>query len=152
LLLHFSTGLLRLSPATVRKVSGDGAPSTLNQEIGMSTPKSPKQVKVNAHGCTPSNLELYKGKDAVIFVKNGPDAPASIHLNDAALFGTTTCKVGATPEDATPYTAQSPGNFTIGTSPEAARQTEGKGTVKVLCLAFSGAMGAGDSGSIKVTR
>lgn len=118
----------------------------------MSTPKSPKQVKVHADGCSPANLELFKGKDSVQFVRSDPAAPTSVFVNDAALFGTTTCTVGKTAADAPVYPALAPGNFGLGLSAAAAGQTGSKGTVQVLCLGVTGAMGSGDSGSIKVGR
>lgn len=118
----------------------------------MPTLRRPKVVKVHADGCSPANLELFKDKDTVIFVRSEPGAPAQVHLSSPALFGTATCAVGATAEEATPYPAQTPGNYTIGPSAGAAGQAGTKGTVQVLCLGISGAMGAGDSGTIKVNR
>lgn len=118
----------------------------------MSTPKSPKVIKVHADGCSPSNLELFKGKDSVVFVQSGPGAPTLIHVNDVALFGSATCAVGASAEEATVYPALTPGNYLLGITPADAEQA-GKGSVQVLCLGVSGmAFGDSGSGSIKVTR
>ncbi len=112
----------------------------------MSTPKSPKQVKVHADGCSPSNLELFVGKDSVVFVQSEAGAPTTIHVSSPSLFGTSTCTVGKSPTEAPAYPAQAAGNFTLGIAPGSA----GKGAVQVLCLGITGPMGAGDSGSIKV--
>ena len=111
---------------------------------------STKQIKVQADGCTPSNLDLFKNKDEVVFVQGGPGAPTTVHVDNAALFGTTTCKVGATPSTATVYTPQAPGNYLIGLTPAALKEA-GSGTVQVLCLAPSAALGVSNSGSIKVS-
>lgn len=118
----------------------------------MPTTKAPKQVKVSAKGCKPDNLELFTGKDTVVFVQSGTSAPATVSVNSKALFGTTTCKVAASLEEATVYALQTPGNYVIGLTADAA-EAGGDGTVQVLCLGVStSAMGAGDSGTIKVTR
>jgi hypothetical protein len=117
----------------------------------MPTSKSPKQVKVHADGCTPENLELIKGKDAVVFIQSGPKAPTTVHVNDKALFGTTTCAVAATATEATVYTPSTPGNYTLGLTAGAAKKGGGPGTVQVLCLAPSTALGTVGTGSIKVT-
>jgi len=111
---------------------------------------STKQVKVHAGGCTPGNLELFKSKDEVIFVQGDPDAPSSVLVDNPALFGTSTCKVGANASDAIVYKPQNPGNYNIGIT-AAAMQAGGSGTIQVLCLAPSSAMGVTGSGSIKVT-
>jgi len=116
----------------------------------MSTPKTPKLIKVHADGCSPSDLELFKGKDSVAFIQGAAGAPTTIHVNDAALFGTTTCSVGTTAADAKVYPALAPGNYSLGITAAAAAQAGGKGTVKVLCLGTSGAMGISETGSIKV--
>lgn len=121
-------------------------------EVTLSTPKSPKQVKVHADGCSPATLELFKGKDSVQFVQSDLAAPTSVFVNNAALFGTTTCTVGKSSADAPVYPALAPGNYGLGLSAAAAGQAGAKGTVQVLCLAVTGAMGTGDSGSIKVNR
>lgn len=121
-------------------------------EVSVPTQRKPKQVKVHATGCTPANLELFTGKDSVIFLQSGPDAPSIVHVDASALFGTTTCQVGAAASDATVYSPLAPGNYTLGVSPAAAKQVGGQGTVQVLCLRISGAMGSTDSGTIKVTR
>jgi hypothetical protein len=113
-------------------------------EIAMST----RQVKVHPEGCTPGNLELFKNKDEVVFVQSGPGAPTTVHVDNAGLFGTTTCTVAANASDAPVYKPQNPGNYLIGLSAKAI--ASGKGTVQVLCLAPSSALGAGTSGSIKV--
>lgn len=118
----------------------------------MPTTRRPKVVKVHAEGCTPASLELFKDKDTVVFVRSDAKAPATVHLDSPALFGTTTCAVGTSADEATPYAAQTPGNYTIAATPVAANQAGTKGTVRVLCLGISGAMGAGDSGTIKVNR
>jgi hypothetical protein len=117
----------------------------------MPTSKSPKQVKVHADGCTPENLELIKGKDTVVFIQSGPKAPSTVHVNDKALFGTTTCTVAATATEATVYTPSTPGNYTLGLTAGAAKKGGGPGTVQVLCLAPSTALGTVGTGSIKVT-
>ena len=109
---------------------------------------STRQVKVHPEGCTPGNLELFKNKDEVVFVQSGPDAPTTIHVDNLGLFGTNTCTVGANASDAPVYKPQNPGNYLIGLSASAV--ASGKGTVQVLCLAPSSALGAGSSGSIKV--
>lgn len=118
----------------------------------MPTTRSPKQVKVHADGCTPANLELFKDKDSVVFVQSGPGAPKTVHVDNPALFGTSACSVGATASEATVYAPKTPGNYTMGISTAAAKQPGAKGTVQVLCLGISGALGATDSGNIKVTR
>lgn len=119
----------------------------------MSTLKSPKQVKVYADKCSPSSLELFIGKDSVVFVQSGPNAPKKVCVNDPGLFGTTTCLVGLTATEAKVYSAQAPGNYLLGLSPAAVKEADGKGTVQVLCLGISTmAMGESSSGSIKVTR
>lgn len=118
----------------------------------MPTNRSPKQVRVHADGCTPENLELFKDKDGVVFVQGDPHAPKTIHVDNPALFGTTTCSVGALASEATVYLPKIPGNYTIGISTAAVKQPGAKGTVQVLCLGLSGALGAADSGTIKVTR
>lgn len=119
----------------------------------MGSPKAPKQVKVHADGCTPSNLELFKDKDTVVFVQAGPGAPATVQVSDAALFGTATCAVGATLEAARAYPVLAPGNYTIGVTAVAAQQSGAKGTTQVLCLGVSGSgFGVGGSGSIPVAR
>ena len=117
----------------------------------MSTSKSPKQVKVQADGCTPGNLEVFKGKDTVVFIQSGPKAPTTVHVDSKALFGTTTCAVGATPAEATVYTPSTPGNYTIGLTDGTAKKGGGPGTVQVLCLAPSTALGTVSTGSVKVT-
>jgi len=111
---------------------------------------STKQVKVQAGGCTPGNLELFKGKDEVVFVQGSPDAPGTVHVDNAGLFGTTTCTVGANAADAVVYKPQNPGNYLIGLT-AAAVKAAGNDTIQVLCLAPSSALGVGTSGSIKVT-
>lgn len=117
----------------------------------MPTSKSPKQVKVHADGCTPENLELFKGKDTVVFIQSGPKAPTTVHVNGKALFGTTTCAVAATAAEATVYTPMAPGNYTLGITPGGVNKGGGPGTVQVLCLAPTAALGTVSSGSIKVT-
>lgn len=117
----------------------------------MSTQKSPKQVKVSANGCSPDSLELFRGKDSVVFLQSGPNAPASVHVDRSDLFGTTTCSVGASAAEATVYAPQTPGNYLIGLTASSAK-AGGDGTVQVLCLGVStSAFGAGGTGSIKVT-
>jgi hypothetical protein len=119
----------------------------------MSTPKSPKQVKVYADRCSPGSLELFNGKDSVVFIQSGPNAPTKIHVDGPGLFGTTTCLVGATVAEAKVYPAQAPGNFVLGVNPAALNEVGGKGTVQVLCLGIpTMAMGESSSGSIKVIR
>jgi hypothetical protein len=115
-------------------------------EVAMST----KQVKVHAEGCTPGNLELFKNKDEVVFVQGGPDSPTTVHVNNQALFGTTTCSVGANASDAPVYKPQNPGSYAIGVTPTALK-AGGSGTIQVLCLAPSSALGSGSTGSIKVS-
>ena len=117
----------------------------------MSTTKQPKQVKVHADGCSPDSLELFTNKDTVVFIQSGPNAPATVHVDSKALFGTSTCTVGATSDVAKVYTPQAPGNYVIGLS-AASTEQPGKGTVQVLCLGVSGALGVSDTGTIKVTR
>jgi hypothetical protein len=119
-------------------------------EETMPTTKSPKQVKVQADGCTPDTLELIKGRDSVVFLQSGPKAPTTVHLDNKALFGTTTCAVGTTAATATVYAPKAPGNYTIGITPGAAKKAGGPGTVQVLCLPQTSALGVTGSGSIKV--
>ena len=117
----------------------------------MPTKKDPKQVKVHADGCTPENLELFKGRDSVVFIQSGPKAPTTVHVDNKALFGTTTCAVAATVAEATVYTPAAPGNYAIGISAGAAKKGSGQGAVQVLCLAPSTALGTVSTGSIKVS-
>jgi hypothetical protein len=117
----------------------------------MPTTKSPKQVKVHADGCTPANLEIFKGKDTVVFIQSGPKAPTAVHVDNKALFGTTTCAVAATAAEATVYTPKAPGNYTIGLTAAAAKKGGEPGTVQVLCLGSSSAMGVTSSGTLKVS-
>ncbi len=117
----------------------------------MPTSKSPKQVKVHADGCTPENLELIKGKDTVVFIQSGPKAPTSVHVDNKALFGTTTCAVAAKAAEATVYTPKTPGNYTLALTAADAKQGGGQGTVQVLCLAPTSALGVGSTGTIKVS-
>lgn len=112
---------------------------------------STRQVKVHAQGCTPSNLELFKNKDEVVFIQSGSDAPTTVHIDNHGLFGTNTCQVGANAADATVYKPQNPGNYVIGITTSAVKEA-GQGTIQVLCLAPSTARSASDSGSIRVTR
>ena len=111
---------------------------------------STKQVKVHAGGCTPGNLELFKNKDEVVFVRSSPDAPSTVHVDNQALFGTTTCSVGASASEATVYKPQTAGNYNIGVTLASLKEA-GNGTVQILCLAPTSAMKAGSTGSIKVT-
>ncbi|GLH72403.1 hypothetical protein GETHLI_09050 [Geothrix limicola] len=111
---------------------------------------STKQVKVHAGGCAPGSLELFKNKDEVIFVQGEPDAPLTVHVDNRELFGTSTCTVGSNASDAPVYKAQAPGNYTIALTPSAMK-AGGNGTIQVICFAPSTALGAGSSGSIKVT-
>ena len=120
-------------------------------EETMPTTESPKQVKVQADGCTPDTLELIKGRDSVVFLQSGPKAPTTVHLDNKALFGTTTCAVAATAATATVYAPKAPGNYTIGITPGAAKKAGGPGTVQVLCLAPSTALGVGSTGTLKVS-
>jgi hypothetical protein len=119
-------------------------------EETMPITKSPKQVKVHADGCTPDTLELIKGRDTVVFIQSGPKAPTTVHVNDKALFGTTTCATAATAAEATVYTPQTPGRYSLGVTP-AETKADGKGAVQVTCIAISGGMGTVSTGSIKVT-
>jgi hypothetical protein len=116
----------------------------------MPTQKQPKQVKVQADGCSPGTLELIKGKDTVVFIQSGPKAPTTVHVDNKALFGTTTCAVAATPAEATVYTPQAPGRYSLGIS-QAATKADAKGAVQVTCIAISGGLGTVSTGSIKVT-
>lgn len=117
----------------------------------MPTKQSPKQVKVTADGCSPASLELIKGSDTVVFIQSGPKAPATVHVDDKALFGTNTCAVGASAATATVYIPKEPGNYSIGITAGAAKKGGGPGVVQVLCLAPSAALGTVSTGSIKVT-
>jgi hypothetical protein len=106
---------------------------------------STKQVKVHADGCTPAALELRQHDDQVVFIQSDPKAPTTVHVDNHALFGTTTCSVAATAAEATAYTARAVGNYTIGLTP-------GTGLIQVLCLPSSQtARGVSGTGSIKVT-
>ena len=107
-----------------------------------------KQVKVHADGCTPDTLELTKYEDKVVFVKGDSKAPLTVHVDNHALFGTAVCSVGDSASEATVYTPKAVGNFTIGLAPS--KGAVEAGTVKVLCLAASTALGASSTGSIKV--
>jgi hypothetical protein len=109
---------------------------------------STKQVKVHADGCTPNTLELTQHEDKVVFVKGDAKAPLTLHVDNHALFGTTTCSVGATESEATVYTAKATGNYTISIT--SSKQGAEAGTIQVLCLAPSTALGANSTGSIKV--
>jgi hypothetical protein len=110
---------------------------------------STKQVKVHADSCTPGTLELTKYEDKVVFIQGDPKAPLTVHVDHQDLFGTTICSVGKTASDATVYTPKAVGNYFIGITP--ATSAAGAGTVQVLCLASTHALGTGSTGSIKVT-
>ncbi len=116
----------------------------------MPTSKSPKQIKVHVDGCTPDTLELIKGRDTVIFIQSGPKAPMTVHVDNKALFGTTTCTAAATAAEATVYSPSVPGNYTIGLTAADAKKGGGPGTVQVLCLGPTTALGVGSTGTIKV--
>lgn len=108
-----------------------------------------KQVKVHADGCTPDSLELMKYEDKVVFIKSDPKAPLTVHVDNHDLFGTSICSVGNSAAEATVYTPKAVGNYVIGIDP-GGTPADAK-TVQVLCLAPAKAMGAGGTGSIKVT-
>jgi hypothetical protein len=110
---------------------------------------STKQVTVHAKGCTPDTLELTKYEDKVVFVQSDPKAPLTVHVDNQDLFGTTICSVGKTASDATVYTPKAVGNYLISIA--ASPASAGAGTVQVLCLGSTHALGTGSTGSIKVT-
>ena len=108
-----------------------------------------RQVKVHAHGCTPDTLELTKYEDKVVFILGDAKAPQVVHVDQHALFGTTTCAVGKTAEEATAYVPKAVGNYRISLTASASPGEAG--AVQVLCLASGKALGVGGTGSIKVT-
>lgn len=107
-----------------------------------------KQVKVHADGCSPDTLELILHEDRVVFIKGDPKAPRTIQVDHHALFGTSTCTVGATQAEATAYTPKTPGNYIIGIAPTS--HASKSRTVQVLCLPPATALGVNGSGTIKV--
>jgi hypothetical protein len=110
---------------------------------------STKQVLVHSDRCTPDTLELTKYEDKVVFIQSDPKAPLTVHVDNEGLFGTTICSVGKSAPEATVYTAKAVGNYVIGIAPANLPGTAG--TVQVLCLASTHALGAATTGSIKVT-
>ncbi len=109
---------------------------------------STKQVQVHADGLKPDTLELTKYEDRVIFIQADPKAPLTVHLDSQDLFGTGICSVGKSAAEATVYTPKAVGNYVIGLAPS--KQSD-PGTVQVLCLASTHALGTTSTGSIRVT-
>ena len=75
-----------------------------------------KQMNVKSTGFHPGDLSVKKNQDSVHFIQSGPNAPATVTISSAALFGTTTCTVDANDQGPNVYhilpTAPD-GNYTV---------------------------------------